>query len=49
MYCTSRPGMLSIKRYRRIWRRRSAIKMGQKSEEFREKRENIISLKVGGK
>jgi hypothetical protein len=36
-----------VKRCRKIWRRRSALKMGQVLKEFREKRENIICLKVG--
>ncbi len=53
LYCTTwadRPFGLRtasyVKRCRRIWRRRSAIKMGQMLNEFREKRKNIIRLKV---
>ncbi len=38
---------LYVKRCRRIWRRRSAIKMGQMLKDFGEKRENNICLEMG--
>jgi len=38
-----------VKRSLRILKRRSVIKTGQMLKEFREKRENIIHLKVGRK
>jgi hypothetical protein len=36
-----------IRRCRGIWRRRSAIKMGQMLKDFGEKSENIICLEMG--
>jgi hypothetical protein len=48
VYCTARPVMprllLSLKRCRKIWRRRRAIKTDLKSKDFREKRK-ILSTK----